>query len=172
MTIERRNESREERFNTTEFAAPIRCVSDLETLLATAKLDELWGSLRPGESLVTAKFLDERITVGKEYEVRAIGENRYAKFIGRLKRIKPSYGWILTFEDVKYISSDASLAPVADRALATVFPKEASFMIYSDSPPSGYGLQDVQYQPACTQISKEVMMTAMKEFWATSRPPP
>lgn len=89
VTIERSNESREERFNTTEFAAPIRCVSDLETHLTTAKLDELWGPLRPGESLVTAKFLDERITVGKEYEVRAIGEKRYAKFIGRLKRIRP-----------------------------------------------------------------------------------
>ena len=105
-----------------------------------------------GESLATDRFLDESITVGKEYQVRAIGQERYAKFIGRLKRIRPGYGWALTFEDVKYISSDSSLAPVTDRALATVFPREASFTIYSDSPPSGYGLQDLSFQPARTQI--------------------
>lgn len=149
-TIERNNDLREESFNTTAFAAPIRCVGDLERHSATDQLDELWGSLRPGESLVAGKYLDEKITVGKEYKVRAIGEKRYAKFIGRLKRITPSYGWVLTFEDVKYISSDESLVPVKEPDLAVVFAREASFTIYADSVPSGYGLQDVPCQPACT----------------------
>ena len=146
-TIERNNDLREESFNTTAFAAPIRCVGDLERHSATDQLDELWGSLRPGESLVAGKYLDEKITVGKEYKVRAIGEKRYAKFIGRLKRITPSYGWVLTFEDVKYISSDESLVPVKERLPAAVLP---SITIYADSVPSGYGLQDVPCQPACT----------------------
>ncbi len=159
VTIERSNESREESVSTMD-AAPIPWVAELERNLATHQLYEVTGSLRPGESLATDRFLDESITVGKEYQVRAIGQERYAKFIGRLKRIRPGYGWALTFEDVKYISSDASLPPVTDRALATVFPREASFTIYSDSAPSGYGLQDLPYQPAVPKFSMEVMMTA------------
>ncbi len=155
LTIERSKELREESVSTMD-AAPIPCVAELERNWATHQLYEVTGSLRPGESLATDRFLDESITVGKEYQVRAIGQERYAKFIGRLKRIRPGYGWALTFEDVKYISSDASLPPVTDQALATVFPREASFTIYSDSPPSGYGLQDLSCQPARTQISKEV----------------
>ncbi len=141
-TIERSKELREGSVSTMD-AAPIPWVAELERNLATHQLYEVTGSLRPGESLATDRFLDESITVGKEYLVRAIGQERYAKFIGRLKRIRPGYGWALTFEHVKYISSDSRLAPVRDRALATVFPREASFTIYSDSPPSGYGLQGV-----------------------------
>ncbi len=56
VTIELSHESRGEKFNRTVFAAPIRCVSDLETHLVTAKLDELWDSLRPGEILSQPNF--------------------------------------------------------------------------------------------------------------------
>ena len=129
---------------------PIPCVRKLERHLATHDLDELAGSIRSGESLVTREFLDERITVGKEYRVRAIGNKRYAKFVGRLKLIRPSYGWILTFEDVKYISGYESLQPAMERGLAEVSSKGTSFTIYADSTPSGYGLQDFPFQPACT----------------------
>ena len=136
MTVERSEEL------ASTIGTPIPCVRKLERHLATHDLDELEGSIRSGESLVTREFLDERITVGKEYRVRAIGDQRYAKFVGRLKRITSSYGWVLTFEDVKYISSDESLVPVKEPDLAVVFAREASFTIYADSTPAGYGLQD------------------------------
>ena len=101
------------------------------------------GSLGSGENLVAGDFLDEGITVGKEYQVRAIGQKRYAEFVGQLKLIRSGYGWSLTFEEVRNISSDGSLVPVKEPDLATVFPKEATFTIYSDGAPAGYGLQDV-----------------------------
>ncbi len=101
------------------------------------------SSLGHGEILVASKFLDERITVGKEYVVRAIGQNKYAEFVGSLELIRAGYGWSLTFDEVRHISSDGSLAPDEEPGLATVFPKEASFTIYADSAPEGYGLQDV-----------------------------
>ena len=142
LTIERSEELRDEPIMDLAIGAPILGVGDLETYLAPHQLNELIESLRPGESLVTDKFLDESITVGKEYEVRAIGQERYAKFVGRLKRIRPGYGWALTFEDVSYISSDESLVPVNRQELAVVFPREAAFTIYADSTPSGYGLRN------------------------------
>ena len=78
-------------------AAPIQFIGNLEIHLSAYQLDELSDLLGPAESLVTDKFVNERITGGKEYEVRAIGEKRYAKSVGRLKRIRSSYGWVLTF---------------------------------------------------------------------------
>ncbi len=101
------------------------------------------SSLGHGDILVASKSLDERITVGKEYVVRAIGQNRYAEFVGSLELIRAGYGWALTFDGVRHISSEGSLSPVEDPDLATVFPKEGSFTIYTDSAPEGYGLQDV-----------------------------
>ena len=136
ITIEREEDLRVGSFNATAIAAPVTCVGDLD------QSDGLWSSLKPGEHLVTGKFFSDGISVGKEYVVRAIGEKRYAKFIGRLKRIKQSYGWVLTFEDENYISSDGSLVPVKNPDLATIFPKESTFKIYADSTPSGYGLQE------------------------------
>ena len=140
MTVERSKELAIESVPTA-IGTPIK----LERHLATHDLDELTGSIRSGESLVTREFLDERITVGKEYRIRAIGNKRYAKFVGRLKRIRPSYGWILTFEDVRYISGYENLQPAMERGLAEVFSKGTSFTIYADSIPSGYGLQDFPY---------------------------
>ena len=101
------------------------------------------SSLGHGDILVASRFLDERITVGKEYIVRAIGQNRYAEFVGSLELIRAGYGWALTFARVRHISSDGSLVAVEEPDLATVFPKEGSFTIYADSAPEGYGLQDV-----------------------------
>ena len=79
MTIERSKELREKSVSTMD-AAPIPWVADLERNLATHQLYEVTGSLRPGESLPTDRFLDESISVGKEYQVRAIGQERYAQF--------------------------------------------------------------------------------------------
>jgi len=129
MTIGRSNELREESTRMT-IAAPIPFIGNLEIHLAAYQLDELKDLLGPGESLVTDKFLDERITGGKEYEVRAIGEKRYAKFVGRLKQIRSSYGWVLTFEDVKYMSADESLRPVMERGLVAVPVTGASLTLY------------------------------------------
>lgn len=138
MTVERSKELAIESVPTA-IGTPIK----LERHLATHDLDELTGSIRSGESLVTREFLDERITVGKEYMVRAIGDKRYAKFIGRLKGIKASYGWVLTFEDVKYIYGDENLQlAIVERGLAAVFPTGTSLTLYADSTPSGYGLQE------------------------------
>lgn len=137
MTIEREEDLRVESFDATAIADPVTCVVESD------HSDGRWSSLETGEYLVTDNFLDERISVGKEYEVRAIGEKRYARFIGRLRRIKQSYGWALTFQQVKYISSDGSLVPVKYPDIATVFPRESSFNIYADSTPAGYGLKEI-----------------------------
>ena len=84
MTVERSKELAIESVPTA-IGAPI----NLERHLATHNLNEPTGSIRSGENLVTREFLDERITVGKQYRVRAIGDQRYAKFVGRLKRVRP-----------------------------------------------------------------------------------
>ena len=86
------------------------------------------------------KFLDERITVSKEHTVRAIGQNRYAELVGSLELTRDGYTWSLTFEDVRPISSDGSSVPAEEPGLATVFPNEASFTIYADGAPAGFGL--------------------------------
>ncbi len=125
-------------------SSPMPCVDDLDKYLPTHQPDGPWSLLKPGEYLVTSKFLDQRVTAGKEYEVRAIGQQRYARFTGRLTKMRPSYGWVLTFEDPKYIASDGSLVSVEKKGLGIVFPREQDFTIYADSTPLGYGLLEAQ----------------------------
>ena len=91
-------------------------------------------TMEPGKSL------DERITVGKEYTVRAIGQNKYAELVGSLELTRDGYSWSLSFEDVRPICSDGSLAPVEEPDLPTVSPNEALFTIYADGAPGGFGL--------------------------------
>ena len=121
-------------------SSPIPRVDDLGTYFTTHQPDGLRSLLEPGEYLVTRNFLDPGITVGREYKVRAIGQNRYAIFTGQLTRVRLSYGWVLTFENPQYISGDGSLVPAKKQGLGTVFPKEDDFTIYADSAPLGYGL--------------------------------
>ena len=138
LTIERSRDS------AAGESSPMPYVGDLDKYLATHQLDGPWSLLKPGEYFVTSKFLDQRVTAGKEYEVRAIGQQRYARFTGRLTKMRPSYGWVLTFEDPKYIDSDGSLVSVEKKGLGIVFPREQDFTIYADSTPLGYGLLAAQ----------------------------